>query len=186
MRAQRDERRGAHRYCALTIAFAHDGQLSDRTRGRAIRRNAPVLAACTGRLFARHEVWVGFPTVKAILANSVATGPVDRYFASAGYKGQLTTEQLARDETRRLTGILGIQACHQFRASIFGPDTAGHPTRRSMPSRIPLIHVLPGRPNKTIDRLLKQADIERFANNLGVVHTITHLIEFMSSDEDYG
>jgi short-subunit dehydrogenase len=45
----------------------------------------------------RREVWVGFPTVKAILANRIAPGLIDRYLASAGYKGQLTDEPLALD-----------------------------------------------------------------------------------------
>lgn len=42
----------------------------------------------------RREVWVGFPTVKAILANRIAPGLIDRYLASAGYTGQLTNEAL--------------------------------------------------------------------------------------------
>ena len=42
----------------------------------------------------RREVWVGFPTVKAILANRIAPGWIDRYLASAGYSGQLTDEKL--------------------------------------------------------------------------------------------
>lgn len=42
----------------------------------------------------RREVWVGFPTVKAILANRIAPGLIDRYLAKAGYEGQLTDEPL--------------------------------------------------------------------------------------------
>jgi short-subunit dehydrogenase len=42
----------------------------------------------------RREVWVGFPTVKAIVANRIAPGLIDRYLASAGYKGQLSDEAL--------------------------------------------------------------------------------------------
>lgn len=42
----------------------------------------------------RREVWVGFPTVKAILVNRIAPGWIDRYLASAGYKGQLSGEAL--------------------------------------------------------------------------------------------
>ena len=42
----------------------------------------------------RREVWVGFPTVKAILANRIAPGWIDEYLASAGYTGQLTDETL--------------------------------------------------------------------------------------------
>ena len=36
------------------------------------------------------QIWVGFPTVKAILANRIAPGLIDRYLAKAGYTGQLT------------------------------------------------------------------------------------------------
>jgi hypothetical protein len=45
----------------------------------------------------RREVWVGFPTVKAILANRIAPGLIDKYLASAGYEGQLTQEALPAD-----------------------------------------------------------------------------------------
>ena len=50
----------------------------------------------------RREVWVGFPTVKAILANRIAPGLIDRYLASAGYSGQLTHETLAADAPANL------------------------------------------------------------------------------------
>ena len=50
----------------------------------------------------RREVWVGFPTVKAILANRIAPGLIDRYLATAGYKGQLTDEKLAQDAPANL------------------------------------------------------------------------------------
>ncbi|PPQ39241.1 SDR family oxidoreductase [Rhodopila globiformis] len=40
----------------------------------------------------RRQIWVGFPTVKAILANRIAPGLIDRYLAKAGYTGQLTDE----------------------------------------------------------------------------------------------
>ena len=50
----------------------------------------------------RREVWVGFPTVKAILANRIAPGLIDRYLASAGYKGQLTDVPLAADAPANL------------------------------------------------------------------------------------
>lgn len=50
----------------------------------------------------RREVWVGFPTVRAILANRIAPGLIDRYLASAGYKGQLTDEPLSPDAPANL------------------------------------------------------------------------------------
>jgi len=40
----------------------------------------------------RRQIWVGFPTVKAILANRIAPGLIDRYLAKAGYTGQVTDE----------------------------------------------------------------------------------------------
>jgi short-subunit dehydrogenase len=42
----------------------------------------------------RREVWVGYPTVQAILANRIAPGLIDQYLAKAGYSGQLTDEPL--------------------------------------------------------------------------------------------
>jgi short-subunit dehydrogenase len=48
-----------------------------------------ILFAATHR---RREVWVGFPTVKAIIAGAIAPGLVDRYLAHNGYSGQLTDE----------------------------------------------------------------------------------------------
>ena len=40
----------------------------------------------------RREVWVGGPTIKAILANKIAPGLLDRYLARDGYSGQLSSE----------------------------------------------------------------------------------------------
>ncbi len=39
----------------------------------------------------RREIWVGFPTVKAILANRIAPGLLDHYLARTGYSGQLSS-----------------------------------------------------------------------------------------------
>jgi short-subunit dehydrogenase len=50
----------------------------------------------------RREVWVGFSTVKAILANRIAPGLIDRYLATAGYHGQLTDEPTAPDAPANL------------------------------------------------------------------------------------
>lgn len=50
----------------------------------------------------RREVWVGFPTVKAILANRVAPTLIDRYLAKSGYSGQLTDEPLQPDAPSNL------------------------------------------------------------------------------------
>ena len=50
----------------------------------------------------RREVWVGFPTVKAILANRIAPAWIDRYLANSGYSGQLTNEPVRADAPRNL------------------------------------------------------------------------------------
>lgn len=50
----------------------------------------------------RREIWVGFPTVKAILANRIAPGLLDHYLAKAGYTGQITDQKLAPDAPSNL------------------------------------------------------------------------------------
>lgn len=40
----------------------------------------------------RREVWVGGPTIRAILGNKIAPGLLDRYLARQGYSGQLSVE----------------------------------------------------------------------------------------------
>ncbi|MCY0386677.1 SDR family oxidoreductase [Robbsia sp. Bb-Pol-6] len=55
-----------------------------------------------GATHKRREVWLGFPTVKAILANRIAPGLIDKYLASSGYSGQLTDEPLAADAPSNL------------------------------------------------------------------------------------
>lgn len=43
----------------------------------------------------RRDVWLGVSTIKAILANRLAPGLLDRYLADAGYAGQLTDQPVA-------------------------------------------------------------------------------------------
>lgn len=50
----------------------------------------------------RRQTWIGFPTVKAILANRVAPGLIDRYLAKAGYTGQMTAEPTPPDAPNNL------------------------------------------------------------------------------------
>jgi short-subunit dehydrogenase len=45
----------------------------------------------------RREIWVGLPTVVAILANRIAPGLADRYLARDGYTGQMTNEPKPAD-----------------------------------------------------------------------------------------
>ena len=50
----------------------------------------------------RRQIWVGFSTVKAILANRIAPALIDRHLARSGYSGQLTNEPLEADAPRNL------------------------------------------------------------------------------------
>ena len=50
----------------------------------------------------RREVWLGFPTVKAILGNMLVPGLLDHYLAKAGYTGQLTDETKPADAPSNL------------------------------------------------------------------------------------
>ena len=50
----------------------------------------------------RRDIWVGFPTVKAILANRIAPSLIDRYLASSGYSGQLSEQRLPPDAPSNL------------------------------------------------------------------------------------
>jgi short-subunit dehydrogenase len=52
----------------------------------------PARAIYFGAFHPRRQIWVGFPTVKAILANRVAPGLLDRYLAKSGYSGQLSDQ----------------------------------------------------------------------------------------------
>jgi short-subunit dehydrogenase len=52
----------------------------------------PARAIYFGAFNPRRQIWVGFPTVKAILANRIAPGLIDRYLAKTGYSGQLTDQ----------------------------------------------------------------------------------------------
>lgn len=50
----------------------------------------------------RRQIWVGYPTVQAILANRIAPGLIDRYLAKAGYSGQLTDQLIGPDAPANL------------------------------------------------------------------------------------
>ena len=50
----------------------------------------------------RRDIWVGYPTIKAILANRIAPGLIDRYLATAGYNGQLTDQALPENAPANL------------------------------------------------------------------------------------
>jgi short-subunit dehydrogenase len=50
-----------------------------------------------GATHRRRDVWVGWPTVKAIVANTIAPGFLDRMLAQQGYHSQTTDEPLPID-----------------------------------------------------------------------------------------
>ncbi len=50
----------------------------------------------------RRNIWVGWSTVKAILANRMVPGVLDRYLARAGYEGQLTAKALSASAPNNL------------------------------------------------------------------------------------
>lgn len=50
----------------------------------------------------RRELWVGWPTMKAIAADKVAPGVVDRYLARYGYDSQQTSEAIEPDRRDNL------------------------------------------------------------------------------------
>jgi hypothetical protein len=78
-------------------------------RGRRARPVAPIYQpevparaiffAATHR---RRDIWVGYPTLQAILANRIAPGLIDTHLATAGYTGQLTPEASAPDAPANL------------------------------------------------------------------------------------
>ncbi|HEX7390989.1 MAG TPA: SDR family oxidoreductase [Acidiphilium sp.] len=66
------------------------------------RPEVPAKAIVFAAFHRRREIWVGMPTVKAILANRIAPGLADRYLASAGYSGQMADETLPADAPSNL------------------------------------------------------------------------------------
>ncbi len=61
----------------------------------------------------RRELWVGFPTVMAIMANRIAPGFADRYLARTGYSGQLASTPEPADAPDDLhQAVPGDQAAH--------------------------------------------------------------------------
>jgi short-subunit dehydrogenase len=61
----------------------------------------------------RREIWVGYPTVRAILANRIAPGLIDKYLAKAGYSGQLTHDPIGPDAPANLfEPVLGDYGAH--------------------------------------------------------------------------
>jgi hypothetical protein len=47
-----------------------------------------------GAFHPRRQIWVGIPTLKAIIANRLFPGLLDHHLATSGYSGQITSEPL--------------------------------------------------------------------------------------------
>jgi short-subunit dehydrogenase len=62
----------------------------------------PARAIYFGAMHPRRQIWVGFPTVKAVLANRIAPGLIDRYLAKSGYTGQLADATKPADAPNNL------------------------------------------------------------------------------------
>jgi NAD(P)-dependent dehydrogenase (short-subunit alcohol dehydrogenase family) len=74
----------------------------------------------------RRELWVGMPTVSAILANRLAPGLLDRYLAANGVESQQTSEpddpNRAHNLWEPLPGDHGAHGAFDARASDFSPQ----------------------------------------------------------------
>ncbi len=62
----------------------------------------PARAIVFAAFHRRREVWVGIPTVAAIVGNFVAPGLLDRYLGRTGYKSQTTGTKIAPDQPNNL------------------------------------------------------------------------------------
>lgn len=88
--------------------------------GKRARPVAPVYqpeVAARAIFFAathRHrQIWLGYSTVQAILANRIAPGLIDRYLAKSGYSGQMTAEPTEPDASANLfEPVSGDYAAH--------------------------------------------------------------------------
>ncbi len=62
----------------------------------------PARAIYFAAFHSRRQTWIGWPTVKAILANRIAPGLIDRYLAKYGYSSQLSDEPSPPDAPNNL------------------------------------------------------------------------------------
>jgi NAD(P)-dependent dehydrogenase (short-subunit alcohol dehydrogenase family) len=84
----------------------------------------------------RREIYVGFPTVKAIVGNKIAPGFADKYLAKTGYDSQQTEE--SADPNRQdnlmapLPGDHGAHGAFDDRAKSFSPQFGATKHRGSL------------------------------------------------------
>jgi hypothetical protein len=84
----------------------------------------------------RREVYVGWPTVKAIVGNKLAPGAGDRYVARTGYKSQQTDEPADPDRPNNLMqpvpGDAGAHRVFDQRAKAFSTQLWASKHRNSL------------------------------------------------------
>ena len=73
----------------------------------------------------RRELYVGFPTIKAVVANMLAPGLLDVYLAKTGYKGQQTNQPVSPDRKDNLWEAL--PGDHGARGTFGGQSRTGSP-----------------------------------------------------------
>lgn len=84
----------------------------------------PARAIHWAALHPRRETWIGWPTVRAILANRIAPGLIDRYLASAGYSGQLTDQSTSPNAPANLfQPVPGHYGAHGRFDSVARPES---------------------------------------------------------------
>jgi hypothetical protein len=74
----------------------------------------------------RREMYVGYPTVEAIVGNKIVPGYADKYLAKGGYKSQQTDEPVEADRQNNLyepvAGDHGAHGSFDERAKDFSPQ----------------------------------------------------------------
>ena len=84
----------------------------------------------------RREVYLGFPTVKAIIGNKIAPGYADRYLARTGYKSQQTDEPADPNQPNNLMSPLpgdhGAHGAFDDRSRRFSPQLWATKHRKSL------------------------------------------------------
>lgn len=86
----------------------------------------PARAIYYGAFHPRRQIWVGFPTVVAVVANAIVPGFIDCYLAKAGYSGQLSdTDEPADAPDNLFQPVPGPYGAH-------GRFDGRHPRTRSL------------------------------------------------------
>jgi hypothetical protein len=65
-----------------------------------------------GALHPRRQIWVGFPTIKTILANRIFPGLLDRLLARTGYTSQLAAAKVPKTPGNLFKPVEGAYGSH--------------------------------------------------------------------------